>query len=211
MRKPRSNKSINELFTASPFSGEFLPTHKDIIQCYLNEMKFLSSNRKFDCHALNKVYSDVTTKLISVWKKTRIHTIQKKSICRKIKNYVTKFRSLRKLPKNRQSSKNYRQKINSFHKNSEALFDIALCKCSSGVTCKCFDVTVSNIIKDFLHDQRQTRTKTIRNIVRQLRCLSLPISAPITESTETYSQEKFENSQNVKSDTSFAVSLSLFM
>ena len=231
--------SSDDFFTASSLNLNRLPTYEDIIKIYLHEMKILRVHQKkvTSSAKLKQMYADINSKVQAIWQKVGLQTIEKTSTLRKIFSYIQKFRQLQKTPKDRRRNELEQRKLKLFFDNSKTLFDIAVCKCSRNVTCKCKKKIQSELLKNFLEDQRQSRVMRVENIIRKRRSetvssstvLSDPqlssstidhLSQPLSSSpvvrfdmieSQSSSQTQQGDSQNVHTDSSFVVSLFIYI
>lgn len=118
------------------FSGNVLPTHEDLMKCYLwvrQELK-QSSNKEPTVFQISTV---LYGKLIVIWKKASIPVLSKARVMTLIRAYHEKHMRLLKQPKAKLSSEQYQKRLEQFKQESrEKLFDISACKCVF-FSCKC--------------------------------------------------------------------------
>ena len=73
-----------------------------------------------------KIYKPAAEKIIKMWEREGIPTLQVTSVARKLELCYTKFRNLNKVKKSQRSEKTNQKMNQQFFRK---LYDIALCKC----------------------------------------------------------------------------------
>lgn len=150
--------------TPREFSGNVLPTHEDLMKCYLwlrHELK-QGSNKEPTIFQISTVLYD---KLLEIWENASIPVLSNARIMTLIRAYHEKYMRLLKQPKSKLSSEQYKKRLEQFQQESrEKLFDIAACKCDF-ILCKCEkSKKVPKSEQAFLLDQRTSRKMFIGNI-----------------------------------------------
>lgn len=146
------------------FSGNVLPTHEDLLKCYLWVRQELKQGSRKE-PTVSQISTVLCTKLTVIWEKASIPVLSNARIMTLIRTYHEKYMRLLKQPKAKQSSEIYQKRLEQFKQESrEKLFDIAACKCVF-VSCKCERIKkVPASEQAFLLDQRTCRKMAIGNL-----------------------------------------------
>lgn len=143
------------------FSGLNLPTKHEILNYYFFLVKRAKIENKM--HSYKTFTPHVTDKLIEIWSKASIQTINKKSIIVKLNTLLDKYRIV---DKNRAKAKG-NEKFTEFIQSTEELLYIGKCKCDLKVAlCSC--ELIPEQVKDFMLDQYNERQLTIPEYVTEI-------------------------------------------
>lgn len=157
-----------------------LPTIKDVM---INVL-FVKTDLKLKCNGRDPsntdVFSIVSNEIINIWTKASIPTVTKERVIQLLKSYFEKYLSLKRYPKSKQN-RSFENNLKCFVEESQKLFDVAACKCSSFESCLCLKLKKVPVTERlFLLDQRKDRKmvisgvdkkETARLMKRQLRCI----------------------------------------
>ena len=138
-----------------------LPTYEDLLKFYewtRHRLKFERETKKEPTY--KEIEGVVVAKLIEIWAKSSIPTVEPKRMKVMLQTYHLKCKNLLKshpkIPKN---------KLKEFRLESKVLFDISACKCRDFLTCTCPKTKKIPVREQsFVTDQRTTRQMMIGGI-----------------------------------------------
>lgn len=127
-----------------------LPTKRDILRYYL----YLFPNDK-------NFISTIAKEITEIWLYAGIPTTKRGTVRKYCIKIHKEYRDLTKHSSEYQKTLNFKTKAQMFKKNSERLFDIALCKCNAQCSC---GTNITKELRHFLRDQPTDRTLKISDV-----------------------------------------------
>lgn len=165
---PNTRKNVECVVFGAPteLKCNILPTYSDVMRAYLCQKQLIKEQKNGKDPSVSEVSKKVLFVLKNIWQNASLHVVSDQEITRLIKDYVMKFRNLKK---NIGSVHNKKclEKLEKFRQTSEKLFDISICKCKDFNLCMCKN-KVPKTEQEFLKDQRTERKMFIGNVDVQL-------------------------------------------
>jgi hypothetical protein len=103
-----------------------LPTHRDIMKCYLLKRNEVKSKTGYDPPTTG-IASELATRVRQIYEKASIPCVTHKRIIAKVKDYHKCYGDILKIPNSRKNSEKYEIKIAKFTEKSNAPFELAFC------------------------------------------------------------------------------------
>ncbi|XP_050309269.1 uncharacterized protein LOC126745454 [Anthonomus grandis grandis] len=142
-----------------------LPTFSDVIKYFLwirHNLEESQVNRNLLVSEASEV---VAQKIEEIWKSASVPTVSHQRIVALIKEYQKKRKDLLKPYRQRKDVPSYKSKAEHFVKDSQRLFDVAVCKCVDFQNCSCSKPNkVPLNERPFLQDQRSDRKMMIGSV-----------------------------------------------
>lgn len=164
MPKTRQDVDCRVFGALRKFKDNMLPTCADVIRNFLCIRQFMKEAAANNAEpAVSDINEILLGELKLLWVKASIPIISDQQIKSKLKDLHQKYRNLKKPMKSRNSA-NMHRKVEDFRDSLEKkLFDIASCKCSDYLLCKCKN-KIPTREHDFIEDQRHDRKMIIGSV-----------------------------------------------
>lgn len=161
MERTRSKWKCALFGDVSDLNCNILPTYEDVIKCFEWNRHLLKHKKESLKEPSYKEVEDIVVrKIVEIWVKASIPTVQNKRVKVMLKNYHLKYKNILKSP-----TKTAKKKLEEFLVSSKTLFDISSCKCKNIDECSCpKHKKLPTCEKSFLIDQRTARRMVIGTV-----------------------------------------------
>lgn len=159
------NSDNNIVGSDKEISAVVLPTRRDAVRHY----NFQWNLTKIADNGRNPSYSEVSEltldRVEAIWHKSSIPVVSRRTMNAMLRKELDVVQKLNKSFSRDQQKDCFKNKLANYLENANKLFDVAACKCSDFLSCKCvFEKKVPRLERDFLIDQRTTRTMLMTGI-----------------------------------------------